>query len=409
MKTAIVVGNGLVGACTALALQRAGLRVTIIDAGDEKAAASYGNAGHLAVEQVDPLASRANVLNLHRRLFMRGGPVGFPLRDISAWLPFGLRLLRATAPARFAQGQRAMQSLLAQAVPAWQRVAAQVNAADLIRVDGHWVAWESAASAQRGMAAWQAANKGAAHIVAANTSELAALRAQFGDHPVAAARFTGTGQVLDLQALRAALQAAFIANGGELLAAQVHDVGRIVTLEDGSNRQADAIVVAAGIGAAQMLKSTCGGIPLIAERGYHIETAMDARAATPEGLPVVFEDRSIILAPYASSFRMSGFTEFSRVNSPPDQRKWAALQQHAQALGLPMAVSPQRWIGSRPTLPDYLPAIGQHPQLHSLFYAFGHNHLGVTLAAITGEHIAALVENAAPSVDLSPFSLQRFR
>jgi D-hydroxyproline dehydrogenase len=74
-----------------------------------------------------------------------------------------------------------------------------------------------------------------------------------------------------------------------------------------------------------------------------------------------------------------------------------------------MAVNPQRWIGSRPTLPDYLPAIGQHPQLRSLFYAFGHNHLGVTLAAITGEHIAALVNNAAHSIDLSPFALERFR
>lgn len=409
MKTALVIGNGIVGACVALALQRAGLRASIIDPGDEKAAASYGNAGHLAIEQVDPLASSANVLSLHRRLFMRGGSVGFPLRDIATWLPFGWRLLRATAPERFALGQRAMASLLAYAIPAWQRVATQAGAADLIRTAGHWVVWESSASAARGLAAWQAANTGAARIDAAISADVDVLRAQFNGQPVAAARFTGTGQILDLHALRRALQTTFIAAGGELLTARVGNVGDGVTLEDGTIRSADVVVVAAGVGASQLLLSTFGAIPLIAERGYHIETTMDAHAATPGGLPVVFEDRNVILSPYASSFRLSGFSEFSRTNSPPDPRKWAALQRHAKALGLPMAVKPERWVGSRPTLPDYLPAIGQHPSHRSLFYAFAHNHLGLTLAAITGELIASLVEATTPRIDLSPFALERFK
>src|SRR4051812_5945779 len=132
MTIGIVIGNGLVGACTALAMQRAGMRVTIVDPGDDQAGASYGNAGHLAVEQTEPLASRSNVLSLHRRLFSRGGPAAFPLRDVSAWLPFGLKLLAATAPGRFKRGQAAMEALLGNAIPAWQRVAAQVQAGHLI-------------------------------------------------------------------------------------------------------------------------------------------------------------------------------------------------------------------------------------------------------------------------------------
>jgi D-hydroxyproline dehydrogenase len=409
MKTAIVIGQGLVGACVALALQRAGLSVTIIDAGDEKAAASFGNAGHLAIEQTSPLASRANVLSLHRRIFTRGGPAGFPLRDISAWLPFGLKLLGATGAARFARGQHAMQSLLGQAIPAWQRLAARVQATHLIRTDGHWVVWESAASAQLGYSAWQAANTGAATIAMASASDLAALRAGFGAQPVAAARFTGTGQVVDLQALRQALQTAFLVAGGTLKHGRVRDAAQDVTMQDGAVYRADTIVVTAGIGASQILKRKFGSIALIAERGYHIEAAMDARSATPQGLPVVFEDRNIILAPFASSLRLSGFTEFSNASSPPDERKWQKLQMHAHALGLPIPAKHDRWIGSRPTLPDYLPAIGRHPQVRSLFYAFGHNHLGVTLAATTGELMAALVQNSVPSIDLTPFDLKRFQ
>jgi D-hydroxyproline dehydrogenase len=410
MKTALVIGNGLVGACVALALQRAGLHVTIVDAGDEEAAASFGNAGHLATEQCDPLASRANVMSLHRRLFFRGGPVGFPLRDASAWLPFGLKLLHATAPATFARGQRAMQSVLAHAIPAWERVTAQAQASSLIRTEGHFIAWETQRSAERGLAAWANANTGSARVSAATRDELAALQACFAGRPVAAAKVEGTGQVVDLRAMRKALQETFVRAGGVMRVAQVAQVDVNVTLADGESLKADLVVVAAGIGSANVLKNTYAAIPLIAERGYHIEHAQDARNATPEGLPVVFEDRNVIIAPFRSSLRMSGFTEFSRVASPPDERKWLALERHAREIGLfDASAQIKRWIGARPTLPDYLPAIGRHPNYAHLFYAFGHNHLGVTLAAITGELVAALVQDAQPAVDLSLFSLERFQ
>jgi D-hydroxyproline dehydrogenase len=409
MKTGIVIGNGLVGACTALALQRAGLQITVVDPGDDQAGASHGNAGHLAIEQTDPLASRANLLTLHRRLFLRGGPVAFPLRDVSAWLPFGLRLLAATSPKRFARGQLAMQALLEQAIPAWRHVAAQAHAEALIRTDGHWIAWESEKAAQSSLTAWKAAHKGGAQISLASANELATLRAEFNHQPLIAARFTGTGQVTDLLALRRALKAAFLAGGGEIKTGRVLDVGDCVTLAGGIELRADVKVVTAGIGAAQVLKNAYRTIPLIAERGYHIEIDMDASQATPAGLPVVFEDRSIILAPFKTSLRLSSFTEFSHASSPPDERKWAALQQHARALGLPLGLNPTRWVGSRPTLPDYLPAIGRHPHIPSLFYAFGHNHLGVTLAALTGELMCSTIQGATPSVELSPFSLERFQ
>jgi D-hydroxyproline dehydrogenase len=417
LKSVLVVGNGLIGACTALALQREGLHVVVVDIGDDRAAASHGNAGHLATEQVVPLASQANLRSLVSRLFVRGGPVAFPPRDIAAWLPFGLNVLRASSPAQLARGTQALQSLLAQAIPAWQRVASHLQAAHLIRADGHWMVWESAASAARGLAAWQRAPLGSAHVHPARDEECQALQTRFGAHVHAAARFEGTGQVTDLPALRMRLQNAFEAAGGEVRharAVQLIPQQGAVVLADGQMLQANVMVVAAGIGSAALLKPFVPRVPLIAERGYHVEVARDGRAplsalATPQGLPVVFEDRSLILAPFASSLRLSSFTEFSTANAPADARKWRRLEQHAHALGVFDDRAPvQRWIGSRPTLPDYLPALGQHPIHKQLFYAFGHNHLGVTMAAITGELMADLMLARPSKTDCQAFDLQRF-
>ena len=65
-------------------------------------------------------------------------------------------------------------------------------------------------------------------------------------------------------------------------------------------------------------------------------------------------------------------------------------------------------MGARPTLPDYLPAIGRSRRAPNLYYAFGHQHLGLTLAAATGEAVAALIDGDTPAVDLDPFSIARF-
>ncbi|OYW79611.1 MAG: hypothetical protein B7Z26_07770, partial [Asticcacaulis sp. 32-58-5] len=54
---AIVVGGGVVGLNIALALQSKEIEVILLDAEPVRKAASYGNAGHIAIEQVEPLAS----------------------------------------------------------------------------------------------------------------------------------------------------------------------------------------------------------------------------------------------------------------------------------------------------------------------------------------------------------------
>ena len=65
-------------------------------------------------------------------------------------------------------------------------------------------------------------------------------------------------------------------------------------------------------------------------------------------------------------------------------------------------------MGARPTLPDYLPAIGRSGKADNLFYAFGHQHLGLTLAPITARLIGTLARGETPALDLAPFDINRF-
>jgi D-amino-acid dehydrogenase len=405
MKTVCVIGAGFVGAACAWQLQRSGFQVQLLDrslndANSFSAAASWGNAGHLAIEQTQPLANWANVRSLPRRLFSMGGPVGLPLRDIGSWLPFGMRLMNAAAPAKLAQGQAALSDLLARAMPAWQRLAQQTQTTKYLAVEGHYVAWESTDSARNGIRNWQDSDIGLTTARIASNDELAILKQQFNQRPVAALKFEGSGQVLDVGQSRADIIQAFRAAGGRCVADHALRIESLSThtcihLANGEQLHTDMVVVAAGVDSSALLQACVGRVPLIAERGYHIESAVSDSAAANCLPPVAFEDRSVIVTRFNNTLRLAGFTEFSNRQSLPDARKWQALEQHATALGLPLSPTPTRWMGARPTLPDYLPAIGRSRSMRNVMYAVGHQHLGLTLAAITGELIAELAQQIA--------------
>jgi D-amino-acid dehydrogenase len=176
-------------------------------------------------------------------------------------------------------------------------------------------------------------------------------------------------------------------------------------LEGGERLRADGIIVAAGVRSRELLSTIGIQIPLIAERGYHIQAH---EHAWPDLPPVVFEDRSMIVTRFTSGLRIASFVEFGDPDSPPDPRKWARLHTHARALGLPSGPELTQWMGSRPTLPDYLPAIGRSRRARNLIYAFGHQHLGLTLAPLTGQIVAALATRSPLPVDITQCDVERF-
>ena len=118
----------------------------------------------------------------------------------------------------------------------------------------------------------------------------------------------------------------------------------------------------------------------------------------------------MIVTGFESGLRAASFVEFNHQDAAPDPRKWARLRQHVGDLGLPFegegAAKIQEWMGTRPTLPDYLPAIGHSDKAGNLYYAFGHQHLGLTLGPVTGEIVTDMIMSGrAPEA----FGLSRFK
>ncbi|WP_369060711.1 FAD-dependent oxidoreductase [Caulobacter sp. 73W] len=396
------------GAASAFRLRQLGLATTLVDPCDGSAA-SLGNAGHIAVEQVEPLASWPSIRSAPRRWFARGGALD--VRAPLVFLPWASRFIAAARKESFASGAEALSSLLLHALPAWRRLTKDIGRPDLLSEAGHLLVWESEQTASRGRTAWSAADTGTARVQPLPEATLDNLWGLTRNRPVDGIRFSGTAQVSDLGQLADTLEAAFRASGGEVVASRVECLSQkngVATahLADGSTLTADIILVAAGVGSARLMTDLGHRTPLIAERGYHLRwTEHDWPA---ELSPIVFEDRSMIVTRFAGGLQAASFVEFGTAGQKPDPRKWARLAAHVKALGLPVRGEPSAWIGCRPTLPDYLPAIGRSDMASNLFYAFGHQHLGLTLGPITAEIVAAVADGRKPPVALQPFDLNRF-
>jgi D-amino-acid dehydrogenase len=107
--------------------------------------------------------------------------------------------------------------------------------------------------------------------------------------------------------------------------------------------------------------------------------------------------------------RVGGIAEFAPPDAPADMRNARLVRRHGEAL-FPALASDQtvEWMGPRPSHPDSKPVIGRSPRYRNVYFAFGHDHLGLTFGGITGKLISELAAGKPTSVDLTPFRPDRF-
>jgi D-amino-acid dehydrogenase len=115
------------------------------------------------------------------------------------------------------------------------------------------------------------------------------------------------------------------------------------------------------------------------------------------------------MTPMVGGLRLAGTVEFAGLDAPPNPARNRLVMRHAKRLLPELSLGDaQFWMGHRPSLPDSLPVLGRSPHHRNAYFAFGHGHLGLTAAAITGQAIADQAAGRPPPFDLAPFRADRF-
>ncbi|MDH2328164.1 FAD-dependent oxidoreductase [Cereibacter sp. SYSU M97828] len=389
-----VIGAGVVGLCSALALQARGLRVTVLDRSGPAAGASAGNAGAFAFTDILPLASPGILRKAPGWLIDPLGPLSVPPAYALRIAPWMWRFWRACSPARVAASTAAQTALMDLSKAELDPFLHATGTAHMLRRDGNLQVYESKAELDASLPGWQARADHGIEFRHMGAEEMAALQ------PGLSPRFThgtftpGWFSIDDPRLFVLALADRFVANGGTIRQADVRSL---------SDFRADRIVLAAGAHSHRLAPER---IPLETERGYNTTLPPDAFDLRRQ---ITFGGHGFVVTRLSTGIRVGGAVELGGLDLPPNFKRSEAMLQKAAAFlpGLKTQGGTQ-WMGLRPSLPDSLPVIGPSRSDPRITYAFGHGHLGLTQAAGTARLVADLVTGAAPAIDITPFSANRF-
>jgi D-amino-acid dehydrogenase len=411
-RSIAVIGAGIVGICCALHLQRDGHRVTLIDPRPPGTATSFGNAGGIVTGAVVPNSTPGLWRDMPRMLFARDSAVRARWSYLPRLAPWLTDFLLAGRPSRVRQIAAALRPLVTDAYAAHRRLIEAAGAAGIVRPVG----WLKVYASEAGFAhtafdrALMAEHGVRFEVLGAD--EIRQLEPALARGFVRGLHQPDSGFVTAPIRLSQAYLAAFHAAGGSVLTDRVRglrfgadDVA--LDCERGFLRFA-RVVVAAGAWSGELVRQAGDRVRLDTERGYHLN--LDPGEAGELRRPVVFADRGgFVLAPMQDGVRLTSGVELAGLDAPPDFTRIRRLLPVARQVlpGLSDRVTRQ-WMGYRPSTPDSLPVIGASPRSDRVLYAFGHQHLGLTLSAITGELIAALASGRPPGIDLAPYRVQRF-
>jgi D-hydroxyproline dehydrogenase len=403
-----VIGAGIIGSAIAMNLAREGRRVMLIDRAEPGiAGASFGNAGHIACEDIQPLPSPALLFGFYREQFSRGGTLDLSLDQVMHMLPWIRRF--AVAAFRRTANTRYFEPLVRPSVDKWAYWLDQIGRPELMRRRGHYEIefGPHGARLMRGLS--RHLEKHGINTRPLSDEQLAPFKHAANQPAAAGIWFEDSAHVLDpLQAVRA-FTAAAVARGATVVRMEVKALqprgDKIEILSEQPSLEVKTVVICAGIQSPPLLTPFGLNAPLQAVRGYHVELPGQH---SPADIPVVYSSQRIIVTPMAGRLRATSYMEFKPANAAADPRKPARLRQKLRAVGYACEPEGPSWLGSRPVLPDYLPGIGKAPGAAHVYYAIGHQHLGLTLAPITGELIADLIAERPPRIPIQAFDLQRF-
>lgn len=406
-----IIGGGIIGLAAAVTLQARGVKVALLEAEKIGQGASLGNAGHLATEQVFPIADASMLRHIPAMLFNPAGPLRLDWRYLPRLMPWAFQLLMNMRPEPFERIHQAILSLNQNSIQAWQGFSNQWQLNDWVHVEGSLLTVEKPTSLNNLMTHGAHLNDMGVTNELLSKEALLEREPALQDNQLGALFFPDTGHITNLKAVINQLSATFRQLGGHIfehcrvLAATPSVDGIHLTTSQG-DISACKVMLAAGAHSKVLAKQLTGvSVPLDTERGYHLMLPNESMRLQ---IPISSMDRRFIMTPMQDGLRLAGTVEYAGLEAPANMQRAQMLLQQAQ----PMLKAPLNtddsvpWMGFRPSTADSLPVIDK---IERVFLNFGHQHLGLTQAVVSAQMIAELYFDEPHAIDPKPYRLNRFK
>ncbi len=408
-KSVGIVGAGIQGVCIGLQLLKKNIPATIFDPKDPGSMASYGNAGHFSPYAILQL-NRPDVLyDIPKMLFSSYGPLALKWNYVPKMIPWFLVYLKNCNKKSMMHTAKYMHQILNLSLDAYDEIFQEFDISNLVEKKGIIYVWTNKNMKSRELEI-KVRNDFGVKQKLLTTREILDLEPNLKPVFDGGAYYDYAYHAKDPGGIVKKIFELFIERGGKYIKENVQKVEQSTNNEtiiktENNDYKFEKSVIACGAFSKKFTDQLDEKIPLDTERGYHVHfKGMENLLKRP----VIFLDRGFGLTPMNQGLRAVGTVELGGLKNPLSKKRIDYIVKCAKELLPQLKEHEDEWLGFRPTLPDFLPVIGPSKNNKNIVYAFGHQHLGWTLGAITGKVVSGILANEKTNLDLSPYSSSRF-
>jgi len=408
-----IIGSGIQGVCIGLQLIKKGIPVTIFDRNDPLSKkfkpASYGNAGHFSPYAVIQFNRPDILYDVPKMLLSSYGPLALKWNYIPKMFRWFFYYLKNCNQNSMLHTAKYMNQILSLSNDAYEEIFQEIDTTGLVEKKGIIYIWTNKNLKSRELEIKVRDDLGVKQKL---LSQKEVLELEPNLQPVfdAGVLYDYAMHARDPYGILREIFKLYLKKGGKFIQSNIKSLEQInvnetVIKSDRDEYKFEKTVIASGAFSKKLTDQLGENIPLDTERGYHVHFKNKDSLISR---PVIFLDRGFGMTPMNQGLRAVGTVELGGLENPPSKKRIDYIVNCAKELLPQLQNHDDEWLGFRPTLPDFLPILGPSLKNKNIIYAFGHQHLGWTLGAITGKIISGLVAGEKTNLDLTPYSSKRF-
>ena len=125
--------------------------------------------------------------------------------------------------------------------------------------------------------------------------------------------------------------------------------------------------------------------------------------------PLMIIDKKIAITPMEDTLRFAGIVDFSGVDAPANNSRYDYIRSLIKNIMPTLSWKEEDlWMGQRPSTSDSLPVIGRSISMKNIYFAFGGQHVGLTIGPKLGKIASDLILSKKTNINLEPYSQHRF-
>ena len=387
-----VIGRGVIGLAIALRLRADGREVAVVEPNEPGSGASYGNAGTIADYAIIPVATPSVLRNFVSLLLDPDSPLAIRKAALPTLFPWLARFAYECLPTRYCNNARRIAELVSDASSAWTELSAEIGASNLLNAKGCLYLYQTSKAFRAATSDIELRRSYGVSQELLSANDVLRLEPRLprfeggGLFFPKAVNFTDPGEVMQL------LSAAVRRTGVDFIRASATCIARerdgVRVAAPPFEVRARTVVIAAGAHSRKLAAEIGDPVPLDTERGYHIEYDM---AESPIERPVCPATQGFYLCPLRGRLRVAGMVELGGLAAPPNPQLLQALATNARRIFPELGAPSRTWLGFRPSMPDSVPVIRPSKKGRDVILAFGHGHIGLTLAPRTARLVSAML------------------